>query len=221
MVGLFAGIGGIELGLSRAGHVTSLLCELDPAARAVLTHRFPDVPTYADVRELKKLPKDTELITGGFPCQDISQAGHTKGIAGRNSGLIDEIFRLLATNDVPHVLLENVSFILSLNRGAAMSHVTSELERLGYRWAYRVIDSRAFGLPQRRQRLFLLASRTMDPVEALMDGNHEPRPRRSGVVELADSTGRRGFVVWVGPSMECRLSREDQRSGSLRRPRSG
>ncbi len=174
VVGLFAGIGGIELGLSRAGHHTALLCEIDAAARAVLTHRFPGVPLHSDIRVLRKLPPGTDLVTGGFPCQDISQAGATKGISGRNSGLIDEVFRLLETNDVPHVLLENVSFILSLDRGHAMRHVTSELERLGYRWAYRVVDSRAFGLPQRRQRLFLIASRLCEPSELLMSGSFEP-----------------------------------------------
>ncbi|MBI2813546.1 MAG: DNA (cytosine-5-)-methyltransferase [Opitutae bacterium] len=172
VAGLFAGIGGIELGLHRAGHQTALLCEIDPAACAVLGHHFPNVPLHRDIRTLTKLPKGTELLAGGFPCQDLSQAGKTRGIGGRNSGLVNEIFRLLAKNDVPHVLLENVSFMLALGRGLAMRHVTSELERLGYRWAYRVLDSRAFGLPQRRQRLFLVASRDLEPMELLMADNH-------------------------------------------------
>lgn len=189
-VGLFAGIGGIELGLNEAGHRASLMCEIDPAARAVLAERFPDLPVHDDIRTLRKLPKGTELIAGGFPCQDISQAGTTKGITGRNSGLIDEVFRLLETNDVPNVLLENVSFILSLDRGHAMRHVTSELERLGYRWAYRVVDSRAFGLPQRRQRLFLIASRAMEPFEVLMDGSCEP-------AEPAEWQGRACGFYWT------------------------
>lgn len=173
VAGLFAGIGGIELGLSRAGHQTVLNCELDPAAGAVLRARFPDVPLQRDIRELDKLPKGTELLAAGFPCQDLSQAGKTRGIGGQNSGLVNEIFRLLATQRVPHVLLENVSFILSLGRGHAMRHVTAGLERLGYRWAYRVMDSRAFGLPQRRQRMYLLASQIFEPVELLMSGDEK------------------------------------------------
>jgi len=174
VAGLFAGIGGVEHGLHRAGHTTVLNCEIDPIAQAVLGDRFPDVPIHSDVRELKKLPQGTELLAGGFPCQDISQAGRTKGIDGKNSGLVNEVFRLLAKNDVPHVLLENVSFILALGRGHAMRHLTSELERLGYRWAYRVVDTRAFGLPQRRQRMFLFASRIYEPMEFLMVGNETP-----------------------------------------------
>jgi DNA (cytosine-5)-methyltransferase 1 len=169
VAGMFAGIGGIEIGLQRAGHETGMLCELDPSACCVLQQHFPDIDLHHDIRTLKKVPKDTELLAGGFPCQDISQAGKTNGIAGRNSGLVGEMFRLLRVGDVPHVLLENVSFILSLGKGHAMRCVTQELENLGYRWAYRLIDSRSFGLPQRRQRMYLIASRLIEPVELLME----------------------------------------------------
>src|SRR3954451_13463087 len=93
-VGLFAGIGGIELGLHAAGFETVLLSENDPAARAVLEHRFPGVLLHGDIRTLNELP-DVEVIAGGFPCQDLSQAGRTAGIRGRNSGLVGEVFRLL------------------------------------------------------------------------------------------------------------------------------
>ncbi len=174
VVGLFAGIGGIELGLQRAGFHATTICEIDAAAKEVLKHHFPDVPLADDIRKLKKLPKGTDLLVGGFPCQDISQAGNTKGIKGKNSGLVDEVFRLLKTNDVPHVLLENVSFMLALDKGHAMRHVTSELESLGYKWAYRVIDTQAFGLPQRRQRLFIFASKILNPIDVLMHGNEDP-----------------------------------------------
>ena len=190
VVGLFAGVGGIELGLEAAGHRTALICEIDPAARAVLAAHFPRLKLHDDIRTLESLPRDTDLVAAGFPCQDISQAGATKGIAGKNSGLVNEVFRLLAKSDVPHVLLENVSFILALNRGHAMRHVVSELERLGYRWAYRVIDSQAFGLPQRRQRMFLLASRTVEPFEILMTGNAEP-------AEPTDWKGRAVGFYWT------------------------
>lgn len=190
VVGLFAGIGGIELGLEAAGHRTRLICEIDPAARAVLSAKFPHLELHDDIRTLEKLPKGTELIAAGFPCQDISQAGTTKGIEGKNSGLVNEVFRILGKSDVPHVLLENVSFILALNRGHAMRYVTAELERLGYRWAYRVIDSQAFGLPQRRQRMFLLASRVCEPFDLLLSGSVESR-------EASDWRGRACGFYWT------------------------
>lgn len=163
VVGLFAGIGGLERGLQRAGHEARLLCENDPAARAVLSSRFPNITLHDDVRTLRSLPHGTTLLVGGFPCQDLSQAGKTTGIAGARSGLVGEVFRLLATHDVPWVLLENVPFMLHLGRGEAMHLITSALDELGYNWAYRVIDARAFGLPQRRRRVYLLASRTGNP----------------------------------------------------------
>ena len=167
VAGLFAGVGGIELGLRRAGHEAALLCELDVGANAVLGARFPGVPLHADVRGLGQLPRSVELLTAGFPCQDLSQAGQTRGIAGARSGLVREVFRLLEARPVPWLLLENVPFMLQLARGEALDVIITELERLGYRWAYRVVDSRAFGLPQRRQRVFLVAALDADPREVL------------------------------------------------------
>lgn len=177
VAGLFAGIGGLELGLSRAGHLALQFCELDPGANAVLRSRFPDVALHDDVTTLRCLPKDVDLVAAGFPCQDLSQAGATKGLGGEQSILVDHAFRLLSAGDIPWVLLENVPFMLQLGRGSAIRHVTSELERLGYEWAYRVIDTRAFGLPQRRERVFILASRTESPAWRLLGTDSTPDVR--------------------------------------------
>lgn len=174
VAGLFAGIGGLELGLGKAGHTTQLLCENDPFAGAVLDARFSSIPRVEDVRDLDTLPSGTELLTAGFPCQDLSQAGDTRGIEGARSVLVGEVFRLLESQRIPWVLLENVPFMLQLNRGAAMDYIITRLEELGYRWAYRVLDTRAFGLPQRRERVFLLASLEEDPASRLFQGNCEP-----------------------------------------------
>jgi DNA (cytosine-5)-methyltransferase 1 len=163
VTGLFSGIGGIERGLHRAGHKSILLCENDPAAAAVLNARFKDIDLHDDIRTLRTLPRKTTLIAAGFPCQDLSQAGKTIGIAGARSGLVGEVFRLVEKHRTPSVLLENVPFMLQLAAGEAMNVITSTFESLGYHWAYRVIDARAFGLPQRRRRVYFLASRTQDP----------------------------------------------------------
>jgi DNA (cytosine-5)-methyltransferase 1 len=162
-IGLFAGIGGIELGLSRAGHKTTMLCEIDSGAAEVLRRQF-DVPVRADVRKLGAFPK-VDLIAAGFPCQDLSQAGRTAGIVGQQSRLVNEVLERLdgRTRSPRWLLLENVPFMLQLQRGRAMRYLVDELERLGFTWAYRVVDSRAFGLPQRRRRVLLLASRSEDP----------------------------------------------------------
>jgi DNA (cytosine-5)-methyltransferase 1 len=141
----------------------------------VLAVRFPRIPLVGDVRELRELPAATELLAAGFPCQDLSQAGKTIGISGKRSGLVGEVFRLLRKNRVPWVLLENVPFMLQLGSGAAMNFIVEKLESLGYRWAYRVIDTRAFGLPQRRERVFILASTEEDPAPRLFRGAMTPR----------------------------------------------
>lgn len=168
VAGLFAGVGGLELGLERAGHEAMMLCEIEPSAQAVLAARFPTVPLASDVCKLRSLPQGVDLLAGGFPCQDLSQAGKTAGIEGSRSGLVGEVFRLLEKRPTPWVLLENVPFMLRLAKGRALEVIVGALERLGYRWAYRVVDTRAFGLPQRRERVFLLASLTEDPRAVLL-----------------------------------------------------
>lgn len=172
IVGVFAGIGGIERGLSKFGHSARLLVEIDPAAQAVLRKRFPDTELAGDVQAIKTLP-DCDLICAGFPCQDLSQCGKTEGITGKRSSLIGEVFRLVsaARNRPEWILLENVPFMLHLDRGKAMTFVTTELTRLGYRWAYRTIDARAFGVPQRRLRVVLIASRKGNPGAVLFSSD--------------------------------------------------
>lgn len=168
VAGLFAGIGGIELGLQEAGHKAVYLCENEPTALAVLRDRFPDATLVGDVHQVHQIGGGIGLLSAGFPCQDLSQAGLTAGIRGNKSGVVDEVFRLLEQRPGPEwLLLENVPFMLQLDRGAGMRYVVSRLDRLGYKWAYRVIDARAFGLPQRRERVLLLASRSHDPRAAL------------------------------------------------------
>lgn len=174
VAGLFAGIGGLELGLHAAGHRPALLCEVWEPAQDVLTHRFPGVPLHEDVRTLGSLPK-VDLVTAGFPCTDLSQAGRTAGIGGAQSGLVAEVFRLLGSSQPSWLLLENVRNLLPLDGGRGMRYLVDELERLGYRWAYRVVDSRFSGVPQRRHRVLLLASRTEDPRDVLLvDDAGEP-----------------------------------------------
>lgn len=169
VAGLFAGIGGIELGLSRAGHESVLNCEIDAGAQRVLEHRFPDAELATDVTALDSLP-DVDLVAAGFPCQDLSQAGGKSGIDGAKSGVVEHLFRLLeaATPRPSWVLIENVSYMLRLDRGRAMSYLVDRLEACGYSWAYRVVDARAFGVPQRRQRVILLAGRDEDPANVLL-----------------------------------------------------
>jgi DNA (cytosine-5)-methyltransferase 1 len=179
-VGVFAGIGGLELGLKSAGHSVVAIAENDPFACKVLASRFDGVPNLGDVTQLSALPY-CDLVSCGFPCQDLSPAGNGAGIHGTKSRLIREMLRLLdaARRKPAWLLFENVPFMLSLKHGAGMRYLTSELESRGYGWAYRVIDSRAFGLAQRRRRLFILAGRSEEPARLLFrDTGSAREPQR-------------------------------------------
>lgn len=155
---LFAGIGGLDLGFEKIGHEVVFASEIDPIAQYVLKARMPNTKILGDIKEIKKIQK-VDLLTGGFPCQDISLAGTRLGLLGKRSGLVNEVLRLVEVSKPEFVLLENVLNLLRLEKGAAMKSILTDFEKLGYRWAYRVVDSRGFGLPQRRFRVVILASR--------------------------------------------------------------
>lgn len=197
VVGLFAGVGGLEEGFRLAGHESRMLCEVDPLARHVLERHFPNTELTTDVTSLAGLPQ-CDVLTAGFPCQDLSQVGRRKGIAGPNSGLIESVFELLRHQRRPPkwVVLENVPFMLNLEHGRAIRSVTGTLEDMGYSWAYRTIDARAFGLPQRRRRVILLASRTEDPRPILLGVDaaaREPRKRGSHACGFYWTEGNTGL----------------------------
>src|SRR5207302_8307018 len=133
--------------------------------------QFPGTHLVSDVSELASLLSETDLVCAGFPCQNLSMAGDKSGITGPKSGLVDHVFRLLDAQQVPWVLFENVYFMLHLDGGKAMEHIIGNLERRGMAWAYRVLNTRGFGLPQRRRRVFLIASRDLDPREVILSDN--------------------------------------------------
>jgi len=179
VVGLFAGIGGIEQGLSKSGGFEpTMFCEWWEPAQAVLAARFPGVPLAGDINQLTRLPK-ADMVTGGFPCTDLSLAGRMAGIEGLQSGLVLKALDLVARSRPKWLMLENVRNMLPLHRGRAMKAITDELSEMGYRWAYRVVDSRFTGVPQRRQRVIILASRSEDPRAVLFaDDAGEPHESR-------------------------------------------
>lgn len=208
VAGLFAGIGGFELGMHRAGHATELVCDVLPAAKAVLAAHFPNVEYRDDITKLRSLPASVDVICAGFPCQDLSQAGRTAGLEGERSGLIGEVFRLLSRRRVPTVIVENVPFMLQLNGGNAMRAIIDEFERRGYRWAYRVVDTFGFGLPQRRERVFLVASRDIDPSRVLLVEDRPLARPKSAMGQLAhgfywtEGLGGLGWAVDSVPTLK-------------------
>ena len=172
-IGLFAGIGGIEHGLAEGGMTTVQLCEIMPEARCVLHHHYPNIHIDEDVTKLMDLAP-ADLLAGGFPCQNLSIAGNKQGITGKQSSLVNEIFRLIENNRHPNfVLIENVANIISLRKGEAIDLITTKLSDFGYEWAYRLVDPRSFGIPQRRPRFIFLASNVMHPKDVLFPADED------------------------------------------------
>lgn len=163
---LFSGIGGFSLGLERTGGFeTVAFCEIEPFPRRVLAKHWPGVPCYNDVRELTaaKLSADgivVDVITGGFPCQDLSVAGAQRGIDAERSGLWSEIIRLVRELRSQFLIVENVANLLrgpTEQPGAWFGRVLGDLAECGYDAEWQNIRAGSIGLPHERQRAWLVA----------------------------------------------------------------
>lgn len=161
LASFFAGIGGFDLGFERAGMRTVWQCEIKDFCQEVLKKHWPDVPKATDIKEVtaSDIPEAT-VWAGGFPCQDVSLArmGSRSGLNGKQSGLFFEFARLLGEARPPVVVIENVAGLLSSNQGRDLAVVVRTLADLGYGVAWRVLDSRYFGVPQSRTRVFIVGT---------------------------------------------------------------
>lgn len=162
-VSLFAGVGGFDLGLERAGMECVGQVEIDKQARSVLAQHWPDVPRHDDVRTAVEWARGeglvgrTDLVCGGFPCQDLSVAGKRAGLAGSRSGLFWDALAFAEAVEARWVLLENVPGLLTSNKGRDFGTVLAALGDAGYRHIeWRLLDSQFHGVPQRRKRIFIV-----------------------------------------------------------------
>ena len=157
----FAGIGGFDLGFEQAGFETIWQCEISPFCLEILDQHWPAVPKATDIRKVQpdEIP-DATVWTGGFPCQDVSLArmGPRSGLNGSQSGLFFDFARLIGERSPPFVLIENVGGLLSSHQGRDFAVVIRTLAELGYGVAWRVLNSRYFGVPQNRSRVFIVGS---------------------------------------------------------------
>ena len=198
-VSLFAGIGGFDLALSNAGVKVCASVEIDNKCRDVLAKHFPETQLFSDIKDVTGeqlraagfIP-ERGIITAGFPCQDLSVAGLRKGLAGSRSGLFWEIIRLVDETQPRYLIIENVAGLLSSQSGRDLGIVIEALVERRYGIAWRVLDSQYFGVPQRRRRVFIVASfgEHRSPVEILF----EPE---SGTRHLEPSTKKKQKVTRV------------------------
>jgi len=184
---LFSGSGAMSLAAEHAGLDVVCHCEIDKFPRAVLQYRFPKIPLHDDVKTLTKEKfyeltgrETVDIVAGGSPCQDLSVAGKQRGLDGARSGLFFEQMRVARELNARYIIWENVPGALSSNGGADFAAIISEFTgwsrnaysdyKFGnagvfkgrtesdYSVCYRILDTRFFGIPQRRRRIYLVAS---------------------------------------------------------------
>lgn len=168
---LFAGVGGFRIGLARAGWKTTFSNQWEPATKAqhasdVYVANFgDDGHTNIDIAKVKSLPRNIDLLVGGFPCQDYSVAktlNSAKGLKGKKGVLWWEILRLVEEKLPKFVFLENVDRLLkspSAQRGRDFAVMLKTLGDAGYAIEWRVVNAAEYGFPQRRIRVFIVATK--------------------------------------------------------------
>lgn len=209
---LFSGIGGMTM-LLDVEYVS--LCEIDPHARAILQKRLPGIPLHDDVHTLDPtLLGPFDIITAGFPCQDISSSGLRKGFEGEKSSLYHQVVRIIKLSHPKYVYLENVANIIQMP--AVLQTVVDTLSTEGYDLRWCVIKASHCGCPMTRKRWFCLAKKVRPPADrrctlpfklpysgAVVDGVFQPmvlppmKTHRTSItlVPLQGETGCKGNVV--------------------------
>jgi DNA (cytosine-5)-methyltransferase 1 len=154
---MFSGIGGFDLAFQRHGHECAGYSEIDKYAIKVYENHFLGVRNYGDATKINggKLP-EFEMLCGGFPCQAFSIAGKRGGFEDTRGTLFFEIARLCKERRPKLLLLENVKGLLSHDGGRTFGTILNTLGELGYWWEYQVLNSKDFGVPQNRERVFIV-----------------------------------------------------------------
>lgn len=192
---LFAGIGGIDLGLERAGWRCAWQVEIDPFARRVLGKHWPDVIRFRDVRECSaRNLAAVDLIAGGFPCQDVSHAGKQRGLSGDRSGLWFEFRRVVCELRPRLVLVENVSAL----RRRGFDVVLGDLATLGFDAEWESVRALDVGAPHQRERVFIVAHAAGDR-RSIGRASLVPYQRNAHGLEPHRHDARMGAAFPAGP----------------------
>lgn len=177
-ISLFAGIGGLDLGLERAGFECVAQVEINEFALKVLQKHWASVPKYKDVRDVGKENLPTaDLICGGFPCQDVSLIGQRAGLEGKRSTLWSEFYRIVCEIRPRWVVIENVTGLFTSDDGRFFTKILWELSQVGYYAEWDTVPASAFGAPHRRDRVFIVAYSKSGGLQG--SGQFEVSPRSS------------------------------------------
>ena len=194
----FTGAGGFDLAVPDSWECVGF-SEIDKYANMVLRYRFPDVKNYGDVNAIKweEIP-DFDILFGGTPCQDLSLAGKRKGLAGERSGLFYKFVEALKAKKPEYFVWENVKGALSSNRGWDFAEVLNQFSEAGYSLWWQVLNAKHFGVPQNRERIFIVGFRDRSPPEVFFEpaSSREDNEAFGALTqEQAHSTGRRASVL--------------------------
>ena len=200
----FTGVGGADLGFEWAGFDIKWQCEFDSWKQEVLRAHWPDVPLYDDITTMSEAPS-VDVMLGGFPCQDLSVAGKRKGFGGERSVLAFEFLRVAESVQPRWIVLENVPGLLSSNGGRDFARLIDEVVGCGMGVAWRILDARYFGVPQRRRRVFIVARRT----DAKYDSRGASRLALRALFESGGGDTSSGWQAWTETTRSVGASSEE------------
>ena len=180
VVSLFAGAGGIDLGLIRAGHQVIWANDFDLDSCETYAHNLGDHIHCSDIKEVKSnsIP-DSDLIVGGFPCQGFSVANKFRSVEDKRNELYEEMLRIIQDKQPKWFIAENVSGILSLGSGKVFQMILDDFKAAGYRVTHRLENMADFGVAQKRKRVIILGTRSDLPLDMTLrhpDPTHSKNP---------------------------------------------
>lgn len=225
----FAGIGGFDVAFEQCGFSTKLLCEINHFCNQILTRHWPNVQKAGDINLIteEEIP-DSDVWCGGFPCQDISVArgaSERLGLKGQRSGLFYRFAKLIEAKMPEVVIIENVAGLFTSNKGRDFGVILQTLSSLGYSVAWRLLNSRYFGVPQSRTRVYLCCwkKNSIKALKVMFDqkGAAKPKNERTDFITeeskpteypkvpkvaycLAASSGRHTGTDWSRTYVVCK-----------------
>ncbi len=209
---LFAGIGGFDLGLERTGGFEiKWQVEINAYSLDILARHWPDAKRYGDIREVNWLEVESvDVLCGGFPCQDISNAGNRAGIDGDRSGLWSEYVNAIRMVEPRYVIVENVAALL----GRGMGRVIGDLAEIGYDAEWDCIPASSIGAHHHRDRVWIVAHRAdanvlrpqrQWPTENRTWSEHQFTGLLQDQISIAVPAGRSGGISPRIPNRSQRL----------------
>ena len=211
-VDLFCGIGGFHVAASNLGMECVFACDIDAEARNAYHHNFGLHP-YGDVTAIKaKDIPDHDLLCAGFPCQPFSIIGSRKGFSDPRGTLFFEIVRIIREKKPKVVLLENVRQLASINKGRTLESIKDSLKQLGYYVDSRILNALNFGVPKKRERILIVATRKdigvfpwpdkkipMKKLSDILEKNPDPRHYVSGKIRRSRKDNHKASIspaIW-------------------------